>query len=1122
MKTSLIFEALSILTSPVQVRKSSSSPVPNSNEKTTDKSLIDDLLETNLQALFSALKNNAKFAEICAELSERIPEENDASDIRWKTVRYCLAILELLKESIERDMELYNAKMVTESIPEETLNPRLKEDSGKADTSAPPLSPDTLSFGQQKTVVVAAQFIVCFGINPCLREGVGIPAEKRAEFGWLLKRSAALDLTLDEKQHRLFICIDTILRLLKISSFSDLIFSKNLNDVLAGLLQICYVPAMSKERPVAMSDDLSSASPAAVVDLVLQPGFKNLKFEEGTVSRGDRNKCLQALQELMKKLHPPLLVRELVMLQGGPGPKQVKGKMVLARAPVWLRKICGRLLSEILCRPKGVIHVLTGILTGVGGNMQVSENDWRKCDAVAKIIANCPMQAVSADEYYKLVGPQIIDLMSCTDSALASQFYRVSCTVVSTSIICYPRLTHEYILSPLFKPLFDCLQYHPVSVSDEVKVWICEDVLINCISHLHKMLEVTVQPSREMQQYYRPLLSVVFKLYCFSRSGVSILKMLSHDVVVRMIRQMEKPVAMETMKSLVFENKTKKINEALHFTTGANGGIQVIVKSKQMIIEEPRFGDYELRVDAIGDLLNKLLTDGLAGDFFIFILTELTKIISVSSETPPMKKLVEPGKELLDIEDHENHSICDIEQKLIIVSLLNTICNTLGDSCLKHAKQVIGFAKATLERGVYILKHTDDELFGLIENETLSMAMGLLTATMGGAMEITAEDRLQFKELLPLLEEIGDCHPNEEIQEMANDIRIAIATYGAVWSEMMKSGATDFGNKPSVKKKSDKLENVSMKQNCNKNQRPLIQEIDSSKDSVELDSREEPDNPDMKFSYDVKGLSQLEIAFKELCDPLIPVRGHALIRLTKLVQAGDEECLAKWETILRIFRENVDHADTYLYLQSVLGLAALAERFPERVVPILIEQFAKKPIDSSTDKSKRRAIEHRIKLGEALVKSSRCLGDMIPKFKDGLINAFLIGARDEDETVRASCLSNLGEVCLLLRYSLGNIIQEVFSCCSSLLKSDESVTVRQSAAFLITQLLRGVGKDAMKILDSILRELYRLLKLIATTEKEETVLIHVGLALEELDEIMKNFLFPKQSLSHQIYVLDAP
>lgn len=52
-------------------------------------------------------------------------------------------------------------------------------------------------------------------------------------------------------------------------------------------------------------------------------------------------------------------------------------------------------------------------------------------------------------------------------------------------------------------------------------------------------------------------------------------------------------------------------------------------------------------------------------------------------------------------------------------------------------------------------------------------------------------------------------------------------------------------------------------------------------------------------------------------------------------------------------------------------------------------------------------------------------GDLAPHYGCPLIGAFLSGTRDEDSSVRASCLSNLGELCQRLHFSLGPLAQEV-------------------------------------------------------------------------------------------------
>lgn len=46
-------------------------------------------------------------------------------------------------------------------------------------------------------------------------------------------------------------------------------------------------------------------------------------------------------------------------------------------------------------------------------------------------------------------------------------------------------------------------------------------------------------------------------------------------------------------------------------------------------------------------------------------------------------------------------------------------------------------------------------------------------------------------------------------------------------------------------------------------------------------------------------------------------------------------------------------------------------------------------------------------------------------YKKELISCFLIGCRDEDELMRASSLSNLGELCKILSFRITSYLVEV-------------------------------------------------------------------------------------------------
>ena len=56
-------------------------------------------------------------------------------------------------------------------------------------------------------------------------------------------------------------------------------------------------------------------------------------------------------------------------------------------------------------------------------------------------------------------------------------------------------------------------------------------------------------------------------------------------------------------------------------------------------------------------------------------------------------------------------------------------------------------------------------------------------------------------------------------------------------------------------------------------------------------------------------------ALADASDNEVPVRGHGLIVLTRLVEARNAEAVEDMANVMEIFRENLKHKDTYIYLQ---------------------------------------------------------------------------------------------------------------------------------------------------------------------------------------------------------------
>ncbi|CAH2323961.1 transport and Golgi organization 6 homolog [Pelobates cultripes] len=146
-------------------------------------------------------------------------------------------------------------------------------------------------------------------------------------------------------------------------------------------------------------------------------------------------------------------------------------------------------------------------------------------------------------------------------------------------------------------------------------------------------------------------------------------------------------------------------------------------------------------------------------------------------------------------------------------------------------------------------------------------------------------------------------------------------------------------------------------------------------------------------------------------------------------------------------------------------------------------------------------------------------GDMVSQYRDLLIHAFLSGCKDHDALLRASSLSNLGELCQHLQFALGPVIHEVSSCLSAMVRTDPEAQVRRAATHVVVLLLRGLSEKVTEVLHDVLLDLYRLLKFVVRCETDSVCVLHAQLALEELDRIIRAALLPLQKLEKKIVVL---
>ena len=344
--------------------------------------------------------------------------------------------------------------------------------------------------------------------------------------------------------------------------------------------------------------------------------------------------------------------------------------------------------------------------------------------------------------------------------------------------------------------------------------------------------------------------------------------------------------------------------------------------------------------------------------------------------------------------------------------------------------------------------------------------------------QVEQTDRPLLTGLLPPLETLAARYPDQELCKLAEDLRVCIATLGAVWSAEMRGKVAETGRAGLAGKARLAATQQLTETPLRKPGRTLVEGRHRERVAPPLQKTEVRGTVQCKVvseaslkeevaedcssqlnasssSVDQTSFSQV---LQDLKDPLVPVRGHGLIALARLIERRDPEVLARSSELLAVLEASLSHSDSYVYLAAIAGLVALAHMLPGEVIPTVCRQYARLPDQPSrekrvdfnrttgqlkTSKSQNgspsmsltaetkssspsvRSTELRMKLGEALVQVARDCGETLPHYADGILAAVLSNVHDPDPLIRASSLSNLADVCGLLRFSFGQVQNEV-------------------------------------------------------------------------------------------------
>lgn len=1050
--TSAILSALNILTRPV-------SEASGPDARSSQQQVLLAALEANRTLLLQRLQTESSWEEV-RRLREEVKVQagwfcSDTEDVTWSFVQECLLLLLALTRHFSEELERFQ-----QTPPPPAARRRTPE-------LAPPLPPDVLSVAQQKTLTAALQFVVSLGLCPYLSPGVGVPLGRRSTFGALVEKLVQGGAE-PAGGRRLLTTTSVLLQLAELSSLATLLFTRHLGDVMAALCQLGHQPHREEQRPLTVEECRS---------------------------------CKEALRKLLGKVYQPMVIKELLILQGGPrqsGPAVTSGgssscRAGLGSAPAWLRRLCGQLLSERLMQPNGVQAVVRAVLEGGTGG----DSDWRKCDAVARILVACPQQSTSADAYFRNICPQILELLHFRDKLTAQQFQRVATRAALSMVQERSSFAQQFLLRPLLAALQRC---STASNQEDSQVAVEESELTRCVEDVYKIWVVGNSPSVSLLEALEEVLPVIFTLFCFTKKNVSHLRAPCQEILLWYLSHAESSAGLSMIRQLSgLQRRKNEVAAGFLFTPGSDGGARLVCRGSSSDEDDElydKLSGEQWRLECLMQILSELKDSDLAGDFFLELLQELTSWTAAADdeekedeEQPDVASMT-----LLEVEQQLLGGAERRAQRLVLLQVLAVMVESLQHTeLLRRTSQVVDFMVTLLQRACVGLDQASGPRVGNpVESQTLSMGMGLV-ATMLSGPQVSADDYSSMSKLLPPLQTLSQQHPDVFIQEVASNLSAVIATHGAYRPENLNAAAGSSSRNPE-----------STANDISGAKTPVSKLPASSAGSTRGSTSDPPSKPFSDWLL-------------EACDPDVPTRAFALRVLNQKVHHRDPEAVQNQEKVLTLFLENLEHEDSFVYLSAIQGLAALADSYPDRILERLLKDFQLGPSLPSSDR--QRCLETRLKLGEVLMRASRAMGDLAPHLGRPLLGVFLQGTRDPDQTVRASSLSNLGELCQRMDYSLGPLAQELSSCLTALIKTEKEAEVRRAAVHVIAQLLRGLSDKTTQVLGDVLLDLYRALKLVVRSDPDEAAVLHAQLALEELDDVMRRFIFPEQKLEKKIVVL---
>lgn len=775
----------------------------------------------------------------------------------------------------------------------------------------------------------------------------------------------------------------------------------HLGDLMSALLQVNYAGKLKKPMENSLPENNSETSKTFVM---------TEKWYERLLK--DRNDFTVMYHKLVDNIYKPLVIKELLILLSPT--KSIENDEVILPPP-WLRNAVSKKLTEYLVSSGGVFLVMRAMCESTSDNI-----NWKKVEILAKLISTVH-DNYSEEKYYSTVGPQIISLLGTTGAYCIP----VAKYCIKNIYQHNADIANKYIFDRLFEMFIICSK--PVSENFSGTL-VSEDSSSRCIEYLTKCFSPGVTESSVPMSILTRIIKIMYKLYMKISKSAYHHKSAIQDLLIEFLNSEKDLTKLKAIyDSLIFGEPHKdmlEMNRDLEFQFGPMGGIQVGKIQNEEISNSVSGLEIQLEFEAAGDYILDLLSSrsdvsrSLLTNLFTLLLSALTNFYDSKIDMP-----CDLNHDFLSVDELLVFLVKVAQKKIITVKLLAVLAENVQvmESIQEKPETVFNFVKNLLEvKAKDIVRENemlaikkdecDDEDPSKENVEDIFVALAVIDIMTVNVK--TNSDRWdKCKSFLNPLEIIKTNCKDVQVQYLADILYNRICTHGAV------SGS----KKPQIRPFKD---GKKMKMtNGKKNSKSTNVFVNGNEEKSNTKEEEEREKKDRKLIVEMDAPTEDECEFNKIYEDIrsvdVPTRGHAILELNKLIKNRNPHVLSKKEYIFSVLKCNLKHEDTYIYLSTINALETLGYvQKPGEIFEILCEEYTVYKKDSS---------EVQLKIGEVLMRLTRGLGEVGPKYKDLLINTFLFGTKSPDEILRASSLSNLGELLKIMGYCVSSVIQEV-SC----------------------------------------------------------------------------------------------